>query len=59
MELLTRLMYRRRKPVHRVVDGLLARKDTVVKHYVTSTDGRLTLHVLPGYALDLNPDELV
>lgn len=27
--------------------------------YVTSTHGRLTLHFLPGYAPDLNPDELV
>ncbi|MGI9452106.1 MAG: transposase, partial [Geminicoccaceae bacterium] len=30
-----------------------------VKDYVLSTKGRLTLHVLPGYAPDLNPDELV
>jgi len=27
--------------------------------YVASTKGRLTLHFLPGYAPDLNPDELV
>jgi hypothetical protein len=27
--------------------------------YVASTEGRLTLHFLPGYALELNPDELV
>jgi transposase len=26
---------------------------------VASTDGRLTLHFLPGYAPELNPDELV
>jgi len=26
---------------------------------VASTNGRLTLHFLPGYAPDLNPDELV
>jgi len=54
VELLKRLMYRRRKPLHLVVDGLPAHKN-----YVTSTAGRLTLHVLPGYAPDLNPDELV
>lgn len=29
------------------------------KHYVASTQGRLTLHFLPGDAPDLNPDELV
>ena len=31
----------------------------LVKDYVASTDGMLTLHFLPGYAPDLNPDELV
>jgi hypothetical protein len=30
----------------------------VVKEYVASTQGTLTLHFLPGYAPDLNPDEL-
>jgi len=30
-----------------------------VHEYVASTNGRLTLHFLPGYAPDLNPDELV
>lgn len=30
-----------------------------VKEYVTNSEGRLTLHFLPGYAPDLNPDELV
>ena len=59
VELLKGLMYRRRKPLHLVVDGLPANKNKVVKDYVASTDGRLTLHFLPGYAPDLNPDELV
>ena len=30
-----------------------------MKAYVASTDGMLTLHFLPGYAPELNPDELV
>lgn len=30
-----------------------------MREYVESTGGRLTLHFLPGYAPDLNPDELV
>ena len=30
-----------------------------MKDYVQSTKGRLTLHFLPGYAPELNPDELV
>lgn len=39
--------------------GLTAHKKKVVKEYVSSTKGRLSLHFLPGYAPDLNPDELV
>lgn len=30
-----------------------------MKEFVASTNGRLTLHFLPGYAPDLNPAELV
>ena len=59
VELLKQLMYRRKKPLHLVVDGLPAHKKAVVKEYVAGTEGRLTLHFLPGYAPDLNPDELV
>lgn len=57
--LLKKLMHRRRKPLHLVVDGLPAHKKASVKAYVASTQGRLMLHFLPGYAPDLNPDELV
>jgi transposase len=57
--LLRRLMRHRTKPVHLVVDGLPAHKTLLVKAYVASTNGLLTLHVLPGYAPELNPDELV
>jgi transposase len=53
------MMRRRSKPVHLVLDGLPAHKTTLVKTYVTSTKGMLTLHYLPGYAPELNPDELV
>ena len=49
----------RRKPIHLVLDSLPAHKTALVKKYVASTEGRLTLHFLPGYAPDLNPDELV
>lgn len=57
--LLQQLMRGRRKPVHLVVDNLPAHKKACVRDYVESTRGRLTLHFLPGYAPDLNPDELV
>ena len=59
VDLLKQLMYRRKKPLHLVVDGLPAHKKAAVMEYVTSTERRLTLHFLPGYAPDLNPDELV
>jgi transposase len=57
--LLQRMMCHRTKPVHLVVDGLPAHKTKLVKDYVASTGGMLTLHFLPGYAPELNPDELV
>ena len=59
VDLLQRMMCHRTKPVHLVVDGLPAHKTKLVKDYVASTNGMLTLHFLPGYAPELNPDELV
>ena len=57
--LLKGMMRGRRKPVHLVLDGLPAHKAKPVKRYVAQLQGKLTLHFLPGYAPDLNPDELV
>lgn len=59
VELLKKMMHRRRKPVHLILDSLPAHKRAIVSEYVASTEGRLTLHFLPGYAPDLNPDEWV
>lgn len=59
VELLPKMMRHRSKPVHLVMDGLPAHKTKLVKRYVESTKGQLTLHFLPGYAPGLNPDELV
>ena len=42
-----------------VIDSLPAHKKAIVREYVASTHGKLTLHFLPGYAPDLNPDEVV
>jgi transposase len=56
---LGRMMCHRTKPVHLVVDGLPAHKTRLIQDYVASTNGMLTLHFLPGYAPELNPDELV
>jgi transposase len=59
VDLLRRMMRNRTKPVHLVVDGLPAHKTKLVKDYVASTNGMLTLHFLPGYAPEVNPDEFV
>ncbi len=57
--LLRRLMHRRRRSLHLIVDGLPAHKTRLVRDYVVELQGKLTLHFLPGYAPELNPDELV
>ena len=59
VELLGKMLKYRRRPIHLVLDSLPAHKTALVKKYVASTEGRLTLHFLPGYAPDLNADELV
>jgi transposase len=59
VDLLKRMMRNRKRSVHLVVDGLPAHRTALVKAYVASTNGLLTLHFLPGYAPELNPDELV
>jgi len=57
--LLKHIMRRRRKPLLLVLDSLPAHKARMVRDYVESTNGKLELHFLPGYAPELNPDELV
>ena len=59
VELLKQMMKYRKKPIHLVLDSLPAHKKAIVRDYVASTEGKLTFHFLPGYAPDLNPDELV
>lgn len=59
VELLGQMMNGRRRALHLVLDGLPAHKSARVRDYVESLEGKLTLHFLPGYAPDLNPDELV
>ena len=53
------MMGGRRKPLHLIVDGLPAHRTRLVRDYVNILEGKLTLLFLPGYAPDLNPDELV
>lgn len=57
--LLKTMMFRRKKPVLLILDSLPAHKAKIVKDYVASTEGKLEFHFLPGYAPELNPDEMV
>jgi len=59
IEMLKALMLRRKKPLYLILDSLPAHKAKIVQEYIASTKGRLELHFLPGYAPELNPDELV
>ncbi len=59
IELLKKMTRGRSQPVHLVVAGLPAHKKASVREYIESTKGKLTMHVLPDYAPDLNPDEWV
>lgn len=59
VETLKKLMRWRRRPVFLVLDSHPSHRAKIVKEYVDSLCGKLELHFLPGYAPDLNPDELV
>jgi transposase len=53
------LMKHRRRQLFLVLDNLATHKAKVVNEYVASTQGKIELHYLPGYAPELNSDELV
>src|SRR5215472_6666168 len=53
------IMRGRRKPLYLLLDSLPAHKAKVVRDYEKATNGKLKLFFLPGYAPELNPDELV
>jgi transposase len=57
--MLKQIMRCRRKPLFLVIDSLPAHKAKLVRDYVETTNGKLKLYFLPGYAPELNPDELV
>ena len=59
IDFLKQLMKHRRRPLTLILDGLPAHKGPLVRSYVESLQGKLQLHYLPGYAPELNPDELV
>ena len=53
------MMRGRRRPLYLIHDSLPAHKVKVVGDYVKSTNAKLKLFFLPGYAPELNPNELV
>jgi len=53
------LMKGRRRPLFLILDSLPAHRAKIVGDYVASTKGKLQFFFLPGYAPELNPDELV
>ena len=59
VSMLKHILKGRRKPLFLVLDSLPARRTRMVRDYVETTHGKLELHFLPGYAPELNPDELV
>src|SRR6202166_1661956 len=59
VDYLKQLMKHRKRPLTLILDSLPAHKGPVVRGYVDSLQGKLQLHYLPGYAPELNPDELV
>jgi transposase len=60
VDYLKQLMKHRKRPLTLILDSLPAHKGPlVVRSYIDSLQGKLQLHYLPGYALELNPDELV
>ena len=59
VDLLKKLMRHRKKPVYLILDSLPAHKSVAAARYAESTQGKLKLFFLPGYAPELNPNELV
>ena len=53
------IMRGRRKPLYLILDSLPAHEAKVVRDYEKATNGKLKLFFLPGYAPELDPDELV
>jgi transposase len=54
-----RLLHDAPGPVFLVLDGHPVHRSNAVKQFAASTNGRLRLCFLPGYAPELNPDEWV
>lgn len=59
IECLKDLMSNRRRPIVVITDGHPVHKSKKVKAFLEERRERIQLHILPPYAPDMNPDELV
>lgn len=59
IECLKDLIENRKKPVFIITDGHPVHKSKKVKDFIKNQKGMLSIFILPPYAPDLNPDELV
>ncbi|HEY5601944.1 MAG TPA: IS630 family transposase [Gammaproteobacteria bacterium] len=59
IECLGDFMKHRKKPVFAIMDGHPVHQSKKVKAYVASLKGKLSIYLLPPYAPDMNPGELV
>jgi transposase len=59
IEFIKRLVHGTKKRIFLIVDGHPTHKAKKVRSFVESLKGQLSLHLLPGYSPELNPDEWV
>ena len=59
IEFIKRLVHGTKRKIFLIVDGHPTHKAKMVRDFVKSLDGQLSLHLLPGNSPELNPDEWV
>jgi transposase len=57
IEFMKRLLVGARRPIFLILDGHPAHKAKLVKKFIDSTNGKLSLFFLPPYSPERNPDE--
>lgn len=59
IQFIKRLIHGTKRRIFLIVDGHPTHKSKKVRIYLESLDGEFSLHLLPGYSPELNPDEWV
>ena len=59
IEFIKRLIHGTKRRMFLIVDGHPTHKAKKVKQFIESLNGQVSLHLLPGYSPELNPDEWV